>query len=117
MHLDLACQHTTLTPALREAVESKMAKLQGHTPQPLRLHVVLIVENETQRVEAELHGVGPPIHATASAINMYAALDKVVAILDRRLRKVKTQKLRSSRGQVPRSRKEVHSTDLGEQFP
>lgn len=101
MHLDLACQHTTLTPALRQAVEEKFQRLSDHIDKPVRAHVVLAVDGPLHRAEATLHGTGEPVYAHANHKDMYSALDKLVSLLDRRWRKVKTNKLRMTRGKIP----------------
>lgn len=101
MQLDLACQHTTLTPSLKQAVEDKFQRLSNHIDKPIRAHVVLVVNGEGHQAEATLHGMGEPVHASARDEDMYAALDKLVDLLDRRWRKIKTQRLSRSRGKVP----------------
>lgn len=101
MHLNLACQHTTLTPALRQAVEEKFEKLSNHIDRPVRANVVLAVDGSLHRAEATLHGTGRPVHAKVDGDNMYSALDKLVSLLDRRWRKVKTSKMRMARGKIP----------------
>ena len=101
MQLDLACQHTTLTPSMKQAVEDKFQRLSNHIDRPLRAHVVLAVDGEEHKAEATLHGAGDPVHAQARDSNMYVALDKLVDLLDRRWRKVKTNRLRHTRGKIP----------------
>lgn len=101
MQLDLACQHTTLTPSLKQAVEDKFQRLSNHIDKPIRAHVVLAVDGEGHKAEATLHGMGDPVHARAIDDDMYAALDKLVDLLDRRWRKIKTHRLSRARGRVP----------------
>lgn len=101
MHLDVACHHTTLTPALKSAVEDKFAKLQNHMDKPLRADVVLSVDGNRQIAEATIHGVGHPLHAKiAVRDNMYAAIDKLSGVLNRQWRKIKTNRMRHSRGKI-----------------
>lgn len=109
MHLDVTCQHTTLTPALRQAVEEKFQRLSSHINKPSHAHVVLVVDGPVHRAEATVSGVGKPVHAQAKHENMYAAVDKLVSLLDRRWRKVKTSRMRTKRGKVPGLGKEVLS--------
>lgn len=109
MQLDLACQHTTLTPAMRHAVEEKFQRLSGHIDKPLRAHVVLTVEDKGHTAEATLHADGKQVHAQAKDQDMYAAIDRLVNLLDRRWRKIKTSRLRNSRGRVPGIGKEKPS--------
>ena len=104
MHVDIACQHTTLTDPLRQAVLEKFAKLDDHTDKAVAAHVVLRVEKDRHVAEATLTVQGKPLHAEASARGangMYQAIDKLVARLDRAMRKAKTKKLQRTRGPVP----------------
>lgn len=107
MQLDMACQHTTLTPAMRQAVEDKFKRLSDHIDKPIRAHVVLAVDGSGHTAEATLHGVGSQVHAQATHQDMYSAIDRLVDLLDRRWRKVKTSRLKNSRGRVPGIGKEV----------
>lgn len=99
MEIQLACHHTTLTEAMREAVNTRFDRLAHHTHRPTTAHVVLTANGGTQphKAEATLLLNGKPLHASASARDMYAAIDSLVSRLDRLLRKDKTARL-SSRG-------------------
>lgn len=102
MHLDIACHHTTLTPAMRQHAEEKLSKLARHTAHPLNAHLVLTVDGAVHRAEATISiKQSEPIHASGEADSMYAAVDELVSLLDRQLRKIKTSRLRKERGQVP----------------
>jgi ribosomal subunit interface protein len=103
MHLDIACHHTTLTPSMRVLAEEKFTKLSSHTKDPLNVHLVLTVDGSVHRAEATIAALRAkltPIHGVAESENMYSAIDALVHILDRRLRKQKTSLLRASRGKV-----------------
>lgn len=101
MHVDVSGHHTTLTPALRSAIEQKFSKLDQHTSAPTKASVVLTVEKNQHVAEATLLVNGTPHHAKASAENMYAAIDKLEARLSRSMRKKKTDRLQGQRGAVP----------------
>ena len=104
MHVDIACQHTSLTESLKEAVQEKFSKLDDHTNKAVSAHVVLTVEKDRHVAEATVTVQGKPLHAKASArgVNgMYQALDRLVSRLDRAMRKEKTRALQRTRGPVP----------------
>lgn len=100
MHVTIACQHTTLTDSIRDAVHQKINKLDEHTEFPLSAHVILTVERHAQSAEATVLINGTPLHAKATSDNVYKALDKLVLLLGRAMRKEKTRKLRDTRGAV-----------------
>lgn len=101
MHVDVSGHHTTLTPALRAAIEQKFSKLDQHTLAPTRAAVVLTVEKNQHVAEATLWVNGTTHHARAVAENMYAAIDTLESRLSRLMRKKKTDRLQHQRGGGP----------------
>lgn len=101
MHVDIFCHHTSLTDALRDAVNQKLSKLDHHTDEPLNVHVVLTVEKNRQVAEATVNRNGTSFHSKAEAGSMYEAIDSLVDKLDRAMRKDKTKRLQRVRGPVP----------------
>lgn len=97
MQIDIACQHTTLTDAMREAVHQKFSKLDRQTDLPVRGRVVLAVENQRQVVEANFQVDGAPHHAREEAADLYQAMDTVVQRLSRSMRKAKTHEIQARR--------------------
>ncbi len=100
MHVDVSGHHTTLTPALRTAIEQKLSKLDQHTNEPTKAEVVITVEKNHHLIEATLLVNGTPHHAQAKAPNMYAALDRLESRLSRSMRKEKTKRMQRQRGHV-----------------
>lgn len=97
MKIDIACQHTTLTDAIRDSVHKKFSKLSRQTDQPVVAHVVLSVEDHRQTVEATVLVDGSPHHAQGEATDLYQAMDMAVARLSRSMRKAKTNEIQSRR--------------------
>lgn len=97
MQIDIACQHTTLTDAMREAVNQKFAKLDRQTDLPVTGRVVLAVEADRQVVEANFLVDGSPHHASAESSDLYQAMDTVVHRLSRSMRKAKTNEIQARR--------------------
>lgn len=98
MEIQLSCQHATLTPALKQAVQERFERLGHHTNRPTTAHVVLTVDAAAippHKAEATLLVNGKPLHASSASGDMYVALDGLVSRLDRRLRKLKTARLSS----------------------
>ena len=89
MPLTITGHHIDLTPALRNRVESKLAKLDRHFDNLTDIHCVLTVEKLQHKAEATVHLTGGTIHADAVEQDMYAAVDALVDKLSRQVTKHK----------------------------
>lgn len=89
MNLQLTGHHLEVTPALREYIESKLARLKNHFDHVIDLKVTLSVEKLAQKVEATLHVPGNDLHAACTNENMYSAIDMLADKLDRQVLKHK----------------------------
>lgn len=89
MNLQLTGHHLEVTPALRDYVQSKLARVSGHFDHVIDVKVTLSVEKLIQKVEATLHVPGNDLHATCSDENMYSAIDMLADKLDRQVLKHK----------------------------
>jgi putative sigma-54 modulation protein len=95
MNLTIRGHHLEITPAIREYVLSKLARVKRHFDHVIDVTVVLVVEKLRQRVEMTLHVRGKDIHCEAADGNMYAAIDAVTDKIDRQVgrhKKTKVQK-------------------------
>lgn len=96
MQIHLSPRHLRLTAAIHRHCAEKIAHLEELTGEIVAAHIVLI-HDETARpeqryaVKVHLAVPGPDIHAEDTALELYAALDLVVAKLARQLRKRKTR--------------------------
>ncbi|MCH8492808.1 ribosome hibernation promoting factor [Aliidiomarina sp.] len=93
MQINLTGHHVDITPALREYVDTKFAKLERHFDHINNVHVILNVEKLLQKAEATLHLNGGEVFATSEHQDMYAAIDSLIDKLDRQVIKHK-EKLR-----------------------
>ena len=85
MRIETHGQQIEVTPALRDYVESKLARLGRHFEQPLDVRTQLSLDKPDHRAEATVSIAGRTLHADANAIDMYAAIDLVADKLDRLL--------------------------------
>jgi putative sigma-54 modulation protein len=92
MRLNVKGHHIEITEALRAYVEKKMVRITRHFDQVIDVHCVLTVEKLAQKAEATLHVSGSDIHADASDLNMYAAIDLLSDKLDRMICKHKEKR-------------------------
>ena len=94
MQATIASPHFPLTEALDTAVRQKVSRLENHAIEGNRVHVVLDKGGPGRhKVHATVQGLSHPLSATASHVDMYAAIDKVIDLLDRQWRKRKTAHL------------------------
>jgi len=89
MNLQLTGHHLEITPALRDYVTSKLAKISNHFDHVIDVKVTMSVEKLAQKVEATLHVPGNDLHAECANDNMYSAIDMLTDKLDRQVVKHK----------------------------
>jgi putative sigma-54 modulation protein len=89
MNLHLTGHHLEVTPALREYIETKLAKLSNHFDHMIDVKVTLSVEKLVQKIEATIHVPGADLHAESGDADMYSAIDLLADKLDRQVLKHK----------------------------
>ena len=99
MRIETHGQQIEVTTALREYVESKLARLKRHFDQPLDVRTQLSVDKPDHKAEATITISGRVLHADAAAIDMYAAIDLLADKLDRLLMKHKEKVVDHHRGE------------------
>jgi len=93
MQLDITGHHVDITAALRDYVESKMQKVERHFDLVTDVHCILTVEKLRHKAEATVSVNGVKVYADATEEDMYAAIDRLSDILDRRVRKHKEKRV------------------------
>ena len=89
MNLHLTGHHVEITPAIREYVTSKIARINRHFEHVIDVNVIMTVEKLDQKIEANVHLSGKDIHVQANDADMYAAIDVLMDKLDRQVLKHK----------------------------
>ena len=89
MNLQLTGLHLEITPAMRDYVTSKLARISSHFDHVIDVKVTMSVEKLAQKVEATLHVPGNDLHAACEDNNMYSAIDMLTDKLDRQVVKHK----------------------------
>jgi putative sigma-54 modulation protein len=91
MNLTIRGHHLDITPAMREYVLIKVARIKRHFDHVIDLSVILTVEKLNQKAEITLHMRGKDVHCEAIDGDMYAAIDLVADKLDRQVLRHKTK--------------------------
>ncbi len=99
MRIETHGQQIDVTPALRDYVETKLARLGRHYEQPFDVRTLLTLDKPDHRAEATVNIAGRTLHADANAIDMYAAIDLLADKLDRLLMKHKEKMVDHHRGE------------------
>jgi putative sigma-54 modulation protein len=89
MNLHLTGHHVEITPAIRDYVVAKLARINRHFDHVIDVDVVMTVEKLDRKVEVNVHLSGKDIHVEASNGDMYAAIDLLTDKLDRQILKHK----------------------------
>ncbi|HYC35702.1 MAG TPA: ribosome-associated translation inhibitor RaiA [Usitatibacter sp.] len=85
MNLHLTGHHVEITPAIREYVTAKLARINRHFEHVIDVNVIMTVEKMDQKIEANVHLSGKDIHVQAHDGDMYAAIDGLIDKLDRQV--------------------------------
>ena len=101
MSIEIYGQQIEVTPALRDYVDTKLGRLSRRIDQPLDVRVQLGLDKPNHRAEATVSLSGKTLHADASAIDMYAAIDLLADKLDRLLVKHRKKVVDHHRGENP----------------
>lgn len=102
MQINLSGRHVAITDSIREAVNTRFSKVHSHYPSLDSLSVILTVERNEQRVEANTQYVGAPVAVQGSNHDLYIAIAEAAKKLDAALahRKGATATHRHERPQV-----------------
>lgn len=96
MNLTISGHHLELTPAIREYVQHKLARIQRHFDHVIDVAVILAIDKhpekeKRQKAEINLHVRGKDLHVECIAHDLYAAIDALIDKLDRQVIKYKSK--------------------------
>jgi putative sigma-54 modulation protein len=89
MNLNITGHHLEVTTAIRDYVETKLARISGHFDNVIDVKVTLSVEKLVQKAEATVHVPGNDLHVACTDENLYSAIDLLADKLDRQVLKHK----------------------------
>jgi len=91
MLLNVRGENVKVTPAIRDYVEKKLARLERYFDQELDVRVNCKVYADKQRIEVTIPATYMLLRAEEAHSDLYAAIDLVVDKLERQIRKHKTK--------------------------
>lgn len=99
MQIETHGHQIEVTPALRDYVETRMARLSRHFEHPCQIRVQLALDKPDHKALATVTLPGSPtLHTDANGVDMYAAIDLLTDKLDRLLIKHKERMVSHHRG-------------------
>lgn len=91
MNIEISGHGVEVTPALREYVHEKLARVQRHFEQLMDIHVVMHLDKNAHCVEATMNASQKQFHAESEASDMYASIDLLSDKLDKQVRRYKSK--------------------------
>ena len=91
MRYIISGKNIDITSGLREAVESKIGKLERYFSPDTEVQVTLSVEKGRQKIEVTIPVKGSIIRAEQDSSDMYVSVDLVEEIIERQIKKYKTK--------------------------
>lgn len=91
MKIIITGRNIELTDGLKEAVESKLEKLDKYFKPDTEAHVTLSVEKERQKIEVTIPVKGNVFRSEQVTNDMYVSIDVVVEVLERQLKKYRNK--------------------------
>jgi len=85
MNLTVTGHHVEVTSSMRNYVTDKLRRLQRHSENLFKVHVILSVEKSRQKAEATIVVAGQKLYADTTQPDMYASIDLLIDKLDRQL--------------------------------
>ncbi len=89
MRYTITGRNINITPALKQAVEEKIGKLDRYFNPDTEVIVTLSVQKDKQNIEVTIPVKGNIIRAEESSSDMYVSIDLVEEIIERQLKKYK----------------------------
>lgn len=91
MSLTISGRRLEITPAIREYVLNKMARISRHFDNVIDTQVMLSIDKLEHTAEVTMRLRGKDIHCEATDENLYAAIDLLADKVDRQVIKYKTK--------------------------
>ncbi|TCL06658.1 ribosome-associated translation inhibitor RaiA [Sodalis ligni] len=88
MIINITSKQMEITPAIRQHVEERLAKLAKWQTQLINPHIILSKQPQGFVADATLNTANGPLVASAGNLDMYAAINELITKLERQLNKV-----------------------------
>ncbi len=89
MNVKITGLNIDVTPAIKEYINSKLARITRHADNVISTTVTLSIDKMKQKAEVDLHLAGKSLHTEAAENDLYASIDILMDKLDRMVLKHK----------------------------
>lgn len=104
MNFIITGRKVDVTPGLRERIHKRLGKLEKYFKDDPEIRVTLSVSKDRHTIEVTIFSKGVIYRAEETDADMYAAIDKVVDVIERQMRRHKThleKKLKKEAFDIP----------------
>ena len=103
MEINISGHHLEVTQGLKDHIEKRVRKLEGHSHKILEIKILLSVNNITHNAEGNIYLPKTDFHAKCSSSDMYQSIDLLISKLDKQIIKYNEKiKDRSSQSNIKR---------------
>ncbi|AFJ46081.1 ribosome-associated translation inhibitor RaiA [Shimwellia blattae] len=106
MTVNITSKQMEITPAIRQHVESRLTKLEKWQTHLINPHIILSKEPQGYVADANINTPNGQLIASATNVDMYAAINELINKLERQLNKVQ------HKGEARRAATSVKDTTL-----
>lgn len=92
MNVQLTGHHVEVTPAIREHLVEKLARVKHHFDHTVEVKAIFSVEKHIQKASLILRSNGQDFHAEDAQEDLYTAIDFAVDKLDKQVLKQKNKR-------------------------
>ena len=92
MNLSVSGHQIEVTPAIRDYVNGKIARIERHFDHVFDVHVIISSTKVGQKAEVTLHLRGKDLYCECEDRDLYAAIDLLVDKLDRQVLRYKDKR-------------------------
>ena len=85
MNLNVSGHQLEVTPAIREYITGKIARVERHFDHVVEAHVIISTTKVGQKAEVTLHVRGKDFFCESQERDLYAAIDLLIDKLDRQV--------------------------------
>ena len=89
MKINIIGHHLEITDGLKDHIEKKLKKIEGHSQEISEIKIILSVDNITHNAEGNIYLHKTDLHAKCSSSDMYQSIDLLVSKLDKQIIKHK----------------------------
>ncbi len=118
MNFIITGRKVDVTPGLRERIHKRLGKLEKYFKDDPEIRVTLSVSKDRHTIEVTIFSKGVIYRAEETDADMYAAIDQVVDVIERQMRRHKThleKKLKKEAFEVPYISPSSDETEVDEE--